>query len=466
MILCTVSYTGIEASGVLYQTILGLPRSDTLNEEANINFYNVFVEFYKFCVTGTLKLIKNREIPILIGIFVILLLLLGVAQMYIFGNFAKALNTIQIKQNIAVIGTIAKKYPQLEKDIVQNYTREFQENYEYGKTTLKKYSYDESMSVDKNSFIQKDVRKAYIRIQIVITMFALIMITFLALSFYRIFEKIRRLSVSAEAVIEGQYRPIDGSQEEGDIGFLTYQFNTMTERLGENVQALNNEKLFLKKLITDISHQLKTPLASLIMFNDIMENDKNMSYQERNTFILESKNQLDRMEWLIKNMLKMAKLEAGVVEFEKKEALVADTIQNSILALKLIASEKKIVISLSGDNSVKVKHDISWTTEAFSNIIKNCVEHSEKDSEINVSWEENSVFVQVVIKDNGAGIPKEELPKIFDRFYKGPNSCSPTNIGIGLFITKTIIEGQGGSIYAFSQGGQGTKFIVRLMKLD
>lgn len=413
----------------------------------------------------TLKLFKNKEVQLSIWIITVLLVTFGAVFIYIFSDFAKTLNTLQIKQNVAVIGTVAKKYPQLESDIVKNYTSGFQENYVYGKSILEKYSYDESLSVEKNSFLQKDIRQAYIKIPILIGFFALIFITFLILRFHSLFKKIRRLSVNAEAVIEGQYSPIYGDKEEGDIGFLTYQFNTMTERLGENVQVLNNEKLFLKKIIADISHQLKTPLASLIMFNEIMGNDNNMSEQERNTFLLESKNQLDRMEWLIKNMLKMAKLEAGVVDFEKKEAFVADTIQRSIRALKLIASEKDMEIIILGDNSIKVKHDISWTTEAFSNIIKNCIEHSEKGSEINISWQENSVFVQVVIKDNGSGISKEELPKIFDRFYKGSNSFSPTNIGIGLYITKTIIEGQNGSVYAFSQGGQGTEFIVRLMKL-
>jgi signal transduction histidine kinase len=413
-----------------------------------------------------LKLLKNREVHLSVGIIVALFVMFGVLLTYIFSDFTDILNAIQIKQNVAVIGTIVKKYPQLEADIVKNYTRGFQGDYEYGKSILEKYSYDERLSVKNNSFIQNEVKLSYIKLETIIVSCGIILVTLFLLIFHRIFKKIRRLSVNAEAVIEGHYKPIDGDREEGDIGFLTYQLNTMTERLSENVQVLNNEKLFLKKIMTDISHQLKTPLASLIMFNDIMENDNSVSEQDKNNFILESKNQLERMEWLIKNMLKMAKLESGVVDFEKKVAFVADTIQVSLNALKLIASEKDININISGEKSVQVKHDISWTAEAISNIIKNCIEHSEKGSEINISWEENSVFIQVVICDNGTGIPKEELPKIFDRFYKGPNSTSPTNIGIGLYITKTIIEGQGGSVYVFSQGGQGTKFIIRLMKLD
>lgn len=384
---------------------------------------------------------------------------------YVFSDFANTLNTIQLKQNIAVMGAVVKQYPQIEEEIVSNYTRGFQDNYHYGKKILEKYSYNENLSIDKNNFLQKDFKNAYTKIYLILAFFVLVCLAFLILTYSKIFNKIRKLSVNAEAVIEGNYSLVDGDMKEGDIGHLTYQLNTMSERLSDTVQALRHEKLFLKKLITDISHQLKTPLASLIMFNDILDNDKTLTEYEQSRFLAESKNQLDRMEWLIKNMMKMAKLEAGVVDFDKKEALISETIQRSIAGLKLIASDKNICINTSGSNKVTVMHDINWTTEAFSNIIKNSIEHCAKGCEINICWEENNVFVQIVISDNGTGISKDELPKIFDRFYKGSNSSSPTNIGIGLFITKTIIEGQGGSIYAYSQNGQGAKFIVRLMKV-
>jgi signal transduction histidine kinase len=412
-----------------------------------------------------LKLLKNREVRIAFGIILLLILLFGIMVIYAFNDFANTINTMQLRQNIAVVGAMAKQYPQMEEEIVSNYTKGFQGNYEYGEKILEKYSYNENLSIDKNSSLQLVYKNAYTRIYIVIALFAIVFLAFIILSFSKIFNKIRRLSVNAEAVIEGKYIIADGDIEEGDIGHLTYQLNTMSERLSDTVQALRNEKFFLKKLITDISHQLKTPLASLIMFNDILESDKTMSEQEQRKFLRESKNQLDRMEWLIKNMMKMAKLEAGVVEFDKKEALISETIQRSIAGLKLIASDKNISINVSGSDKITVMHDINWTTEAFSNIIKNSIEHCASGSEINICWEENNVFVQIILSDNGAGISKEELPKIFNRFYKGSNSSSPTNIGIGLYITKTIIEGQGGSIYAYSQEGQGVKFIVRLMKL-
>lgn len=412
-----------------------------------------------------MKLLKNKQVQLAFGTMLFLLVLFGIMVIDVFNDFTNNINTVQLKQNIAVIGAVAKQYPQIEREIVNNYTKGFQDNYQYGKKILEKYSYNEKMSIDKNTSLQKDFKNAYTKIYLIFAFFAIAFLAFIILTYRKIFNKIRKLSVNAEAVIEGKYSFVDGDMEEGDIGHLTYQLNTMSERLSDTVQALRNEKLFLKKLITDISHQLKTPLASLIMFNDILENDKTLTEFEQNRFLAESKNQLDRMEWLIKNMMKMAKLEAGVVDFDKKEAIISETIQRSIVGLKLIASEKNIVINTSGSDKVTVMHDINWTTEAFSNIIKNSIEHCVDSSEINICWEENNVFVQIIISDNGAGISKEELPKIFDRFYKGSNSSNPTNIGIGLYITKTIIEGQGGSIYAYSQEGQGAKFIVRLMKV-
>lgn len=412
-----------------------------------------------------MRLFKNNEVRLLLGLTILMFFVFTVILMYSVKTLSAVVNEIQIKQNIAVIGSVVKRYPELESEIVKNYTREFQGNYEYGKSILDKYSYDNTLNIENNSSVQKELSKIYIKIKITIAAFCMVLILLFLLFLNRIYGKIRRISINAEAVVEGNYKPMDGDKEEGDIGFLTNQFNLMTERLSENLQTLNNEKIFLKKLITDISHQLKTPLASLVMFNDIMKNDTTLSDQDRATFVAESKNQLDRMEWLIKSMLKMAKLESGVVEFEMQEAYLADTVKSSIMGLKNIAEEKNIVINFLGDNSIRVKHDISWTTEAISNIIKNCIEHSGAGSEINISLDENKVFTQIVIQDKGPGIPKPELPKIFDRFYKGSRSGSPTNIGIGLYITKTIIEGQGGSIYVYSEEGKGTKFTVRLMKV-
>lgn len=412
-----------------------------------------------------MSILKNKEVKMSLGILIVLLIVFSAVFIFMLQRYTNNINKELIKQNIAVIGAVVKAYPEAETEIVRNFTGNYTGDYEYGKSIMKKYNYDEKLNVEKNNFVFRELWNTKIRFQALVLGLAAVLISFFLLSFNRIYSGIRKISQGAEAVIEGNFRPIPGNTEEGDMGFLISQFNTMTERLSDNVQALKEEKLFLKRLITDISHQLKTPLASLIMFNDILKTDATISEPERINFVNESKNQLDRMEWLIKNMLKMAKLEAGVVEFNKEPVPIIDTLKTSINGLKFIAEERNIVLAIDGDENIVVKHDRRWTAEALSNIIKNCIEHSKPGGKIEIRWEENSVFVQIEIKDSGAGIPKEELPKIFDRFHKGPDSSNPTNVGIGLYITKTVIEGQGGSIYAFSEPSKGTRFVIKLMKI-
>lgn len=413
-----------------------------------------------------MRLLKNKEAQKALGFLLILLIVFGAISAYLIKNYTEEIYQAQLRQNIAVIGAVAQQYPDVETEIVKSFTKNLGSNFDYGKQLLIKYGYTENLSIYKNDVASLQTKGLRMQLLLCFSVFAFAVIAFGLYSYNILFKRIRLIGQGAEAVVEGRYEPIEGDKEEGDIGFLIYQFNLMTERLNENVDALQNEKVFLKRLITDISHQLKTPLASLVMFNDIMKNDENLPEPDRVKFVDESKNQLDRMEWLIKNMLKMAKLEAGVVDFEMEQAFVGQTIQKSISGLKYLAQEKNIKINMVGDDSIVVRHDTSWTAEALSNIVKNCIEHSKPGDYVNIFWEQNNVFVQIEVKDNGLGIPKEELPRIFDRFYKGPNSCNPTNIGIGLYIAKTVIEGQEGSIYVNSEPAKGTKFTVRLMKIS
>lgn len=412
-----------------------------------------------------MKLFKNREFRLLMYIVTLLLLSFGAVNLYLFRNFAREVNQAQIRQNIGAIGTLVREYPRLENDIVKNYIRApGEQDFQTGKSILKKYSYGENLEIYKNETVYSSLKSVEARIAILIGAFMIVCILLLLLSWGKMYQRIRKIGECAEAVVEGSYEPMEGDKNEGDFGFLIHQFNSMTGRLSENVNALKDEKLFLKKLVTDISHQLKTPMASLIMFNDLLINDENLSAEERTLFVEQSRNQLLRMEWLVKNLLKMAKLEAGVVQFEKREEKVIGTVQRSILGLRHLADAKDVRISVSGDEDITVRHDAGWTTEALSNIIKNSLEHSPEKGEIQINLSRNNIFIEIEIKDFGIGIPPSELPKIFDRFYKGVNSQSPTNIGVGLYIAKTIIEGQGGSIYVHSREGQETKFIVRLMK--
>lgn len=403
---------------------------------------------------------RNKEVKIITSAFIILFIIFAFCFMYMMNDTISRINTIVIKQNIGAVGAVVKDHPELEEEIVKNYTADFKNNYEHGKEILDKYSYKEDLSAYKNLLFEKEYRRLYTISVVFLAVFGLISFTIIIMFLRNIFKKVRSFAENTDKIIEGKFSCELSDKEEGDFGLLAHQYNIMSERLKENMEQLKEDKLFLKRIITDISHQLKTPLASLTMYNDIMIRDVEMPFEEKYKFLQEGKNQLDRIDWLIKNLLKMAKLEGKIIGFNKEEKPIYNTILKSIEPLDLLASEKNILIKLSGDKDIKIKHDVNWTREVFSNIVKNCIEHSKTGGSIKISWESNNIFSQIVIEDNGPGISRKELPKIFERFYKGPNSSNPTNIGIGLYIAKAVVEGQEGSIYASSEEGRGTKFTI------
>lgn len=170
------------------------------------------------------------------------------------------------------------------------------------------------------------------------------------------------------------------------------------------------------------------------------------------------------MEWLIRNLLKMARLEAGAIDLKIKRVCIKDTIHKSMEPLWDKAKEKRINIDISNNTETYFSGDNEWMAEAFSNILKNCIEHTSIYGNIKVSSFETPLLSTITIEDNGEGIPKEELPYIFRRFYKGVNTLKPDSIGIGLALSKLIIESQNGSISVESKIGQGTRFTINFTK--
>ncbi len=412
-----------------------------------------------------MKMWRNREFRMFSFVLLALVVVAIGAFVVLFQNYTSKLNALHIRQNIATVGSLAKQYPEKETEIIKNFIKMDSADYQYGKELAEKYAYTEVLTAEAEpglAVVKKEYQVYFIMLIIIVCVIHFIL--YFAFS-KGIYKKVNSISNSSERILEGNFMPLEGDKNEGDMGILIHQINVLAERMNENVMTLKEEKGLLKKLTTDISHQLKTPLASLIMFNDIMLSDKSMSEQQREQFLTESKNQLNRIEWLIINLLKMSKLDAKVVEFEKVNSDICTTINRSISGLALYEKEKNVQIISEGLLHLNINHDINWTCEAISNIIKNCIEHSYNGGKIVINTEENSVFAQVSIKDFGIGITKQELPRIFDRFYKGSHSNNPLNIGVGLYIAKAIIEGQGGTIYVNSTVGQGTEFIIRFMKV-
>ena len=377
------------------------------------------------------------------------------------------LNEKFVDQNTAMVGKVLYKHPELEDDIIEDVTRDASsQEVTKGKQVLKNYDYDKKLSLNSQPVLKNTASEFQSKIAFAISLYLIPLLVFIFMEFIKIYKKIRNISSASESFVEGKFEVLLPEEEEGDFAILGHSFNNMANRLKYTMEKLKDEKIFLKNIISDISHQLKTPLSSLYAINDILIEADNMETEIQNDFLEKNRSQLNRMEWLIKNLLKMARLEAGAIYFKKEKVFMADVIEKSLVSLMIKAQEKNISINIVAKDENKESYfigDENWMAEALSNIIKNCIEHTGNAGEININFFQTPLISSISIKDNGEGIDKAELPHIFERFYKGSNTVKPESIGIGLALSKIIIESQHGSISVKSKVGQGSEFIVSFL---
>ena len=377
------------------------------------------------------------------------------------GTTFSAINIIKdkvIENNQAIIGQIISQRPEVEEEIIDIITQgNSKENINLGKEILAKYNYGNNLSLINEPIIKESMRKIFIIFLILICFILIVSLILSLLYFGKIYKDIKDMTDYVYNSSEGRNFEMKNRNQEGQIGLLKTELIKMTNILKEKVELLNNEKIFLNEVISDISHQLKTPMTSLIILNDLMYED--LPKETKIEFLDKIKSQLNRMEWLIKSMLKLSKVEAKVIDFEKKEVKVSELIKKSISPSLIPMEIKNIELTVNGDENISYIGDINWSCEAFVNIIKNCVEHTDINGKINISYEENPLYCEVVIKDSGEGIDKKDLPHIFKRFYKGKSS-KDDSVGIGLAMAKSIIESQNGDIYVKSEKNKGSEFHI------
>ena len=212
--------------------------------------------------------------------------------------------------------------------------------------------------------------------------------------------------------------------------------------------------------IADISHQLKTPLTSMIVMNDLLKTEEDN--EKRIEFLNTQSNQLDRMSWLIQTLLKLSKIDAGTIAMKPEEIKADELIKEVIKPFEIQMDLKNITYS-QNDSDMTFKCDKNWTIEALQNIVKNCIEHMDNGGSLVINVSDTNIFRQIEIKDTGCGILDEDLPHIFERFYKGKNA-GKDSVGIGLALSKSIITSQHGDIIVESKEGEGTTFFVRFYK--
>ncbi|TCJ02323.1 sensor histidine kinase [Cytobacillus praedii] len=276
------------------------------------------------------------------------------------------------------------------------------------------------------------------------------------------YREIEKLSSYLRQITSGNYSLDVRDNQEGELSILKNDIYKVTLMLSEQKSLLKRDKVLLTDAISDISHQLKTPLTSMLMMADLL-NDAKLPVVKRTEFIHSIRLQLERMEWLVSSLLKLSKIDAGTVEFKKDRITVKKLIEKAVEAVMIPMDIKEQMLLIEGEEKASFIGDLNWTCEAIINILKNCVEHTPTGGVISISFSENVLFTEILITDNGEGIPKEDIPYIFNRFYKGKNA-GEDSVGIGLAMAHSIFKSQNGDIHVKSKQNKGTQFQLKFYK--
>ena len=264
-----------------------------------------------------------------------------------------------------------------------------------------------------------------------------------------------------EALLAGDTEVRIANEEEGELYRLFWSINNMAADLTSKASKEKQEKIFLKNTISDISHQLKTPLAALNIYNGILEEAEDMEQVREFTSL--SVKELDRIDTLVQNLLKITRLDAGTMVFHKEEENVSEIIKDIELhfAYRAKAEGKSIVVS--GPDHVTFFCDRDWMTEALENLVKNALDHTGEGDSVSIEWSRFNTLLKIEVKDNGCGIHPEDIHHIFKRFYRSRFSKDSQGLGLGLSLTKAIVEAHGGTIEVDSQIDVGTMFIMNFL---
>ena len=265
-----------------------------------------------------------------------------------------------------------------------------------------------------------------------------------------------------QAYLDGDHNARIECDDEGELYRLFHTVNSLAAVLNAHADNELREKEFLKNTISDISHQLKTPLAALNIYNGLLQ-DGDMELSAVKEFADLSEQELDRIETLVQNLLKITKLDAGAIVLEKATENVADMMRDIELHFAYRARQEKKEIILSGSDHLSLFCDRDWLNEAIDNIVKNAFDHTESGATIRVAWKELPSGVQIVITDNGCGIHPEDIHHIFKRFYRSRFSKDKQGIGLGLPLAKAIVEAHNGTIEVDSELGIGTTFTMNFL---
>ncbi|GCF93062.1 two-component sensor histidine kinase [Enterococcus florum] len=277
----------------------------------------------------------------------------------------------------------------------------------------------------------------------------------------RRYQHINRLSAKIDLVLHDADRLMIQESDEGELAILQSEITKMTRRIREQNEALKREKERLAEAMADIAHQLRTPLTSANLTLSLISSTAEA--QQRQLFVRETEELLNRMDWLLTALLNLSRLDAGVVQFKKEEIEVKVLVQAALRPLLIPLELRDVTVKQTIAESVQVQGDRGWLTEALQNVLKNCLENAEEKGTIEIVCRDTPLFVEISIHDDGPGFDASDLPHLFERFYRGKPS-ETAGYGIGLSLSKSIIKQQNGTIRARNHPKGGAVFLLQFPK--
>lgn len=368
--------------------------------------------------------------------------------------------TYNFNQKIAgIIDNVLEKYPDIEK-------REIVEILNSSDGTNNEILMEYGIELDKDSVILENYTD-FQKFIIIDINTLIVFILILSIIFFKYNQseskKINEITKYIEEINRGNYRLNIEENTEDELSILKNELYKITVMLKEVAENSQKDKTTLKDSLSDISHQIKTPITSILIMLDNILSDENMPEDIKKDFIKDIKREIVNIKFLVESILKLSKIDSNLIKFIKKEVFIKDIINEAVKNVSMLSELKNIEIIVSGDDSIKTICDLKWQVEAITNILKNCIEHSYENKKIYINYNQNNMYTELKIEDNGTGIDAKDLPHIFERFYKGKNSSSDS-VGIGLALSKSIIESNNGYIQVDSELNKGTTFIIKYLK--
>ncbi len=379
-------------------------------------------------------------------------ILFGVINFYEYRKYTKNFN--DDINNIIV--NVIEKYPDVDKNELIEILNSEKENkidvlYSYG------------IDIKRSSAVLKNDNLFY--------KFSILNLLILLVSLLSIFlimlkynnnkdKKLKEITKYIEEINNRNYKLNIDDNTEDELSILKNEIYKTTVMLKEQAENSLNDKIAIKDSLSDISHQLKTPLTSITILLDNIIDNPNMDNNTRILFVKDIRREIININFLVQSLLKLSKFDANVVEYVRKENKIIDIIKEAISRVETLADLKNVKIEIKGTSTEMIFCDFVWQVEAITNIIKNSVEYSNDNNSVIVEYEKNKLYSQIKIEDYGKGIDKKDLKHIFDRFYKGKNS-NKDSVGIGLALAKAIIEKNNGTIDVDSILGKGTTFTIK-----